>query len=109
MVAVRALVLPLLLLLVACRRVMTTGTQRMSIQGPRLQETLDVFDINRLIVGWRRNVTSGCGDDVTSLLSAMDNGTLWADKSEYSRASVQRSRPDVSALQRCKSKVKLSL
>jgi hypothetical protein len=79
------------------------------MQGLRLQETLDVFDINRLIVGWRRNVTSDCGDDVTSLLSAMDNGTLWANKSEYNRFFVQRSRPDVSTTERCKSrKVKLS-
>ncbi|XP_023708555.1 nose resistant to fluoxetine protein 6 [Cryptotermes secundus] len=69
MVGVRALSL----LLLVCRGVTCTGTRR-------IQETLDVFDLNRLIVGWRGNVTSECGDDITSLLSGLGNGTLWANK-----------------------------
>jgi hypothetical protein len=79
----------LLLLLSAGRCVISTGDERISKHGPRIEELVDVFDLNRLTGGWRRDVTVGCGDDVASFLAALGNGTLWANKSEYSGALLQ--------------------
>jgi hypothetical protein len=68
----------LLLLLCAGRGVTSAGEERDSNYGSRIDELLDVFNINRLIDGWQQAVTSGCSDDVTSLLSALKNRTFWA-------------------------------
>jgi hypothetical protein len=73
----------LLLLLCAGRGVSSAREQRDSNYGPRIDELLDVFNINRLTDGWQQAVTSGCSDDVTSLLLALKNRTFWAQKCEY--------------------------
>jgi hypothetical protein len=85
----------LLLLLFAGRCEISTGEERISNHGPGIEELLDVFDLKRLTAGWRRAVTAECGDDVTSFLAALGNGTLWANKSEYITASLQRSGQNV--------------
>jgi len=73
----------LLLLLCAGRGVNSAREERDSNYGPRIDELLDVFNINRLTDGWQQAVTSGCSDDVTSLLLALKNRTFWAQKCEY--------------------------
>ena len=73
----------LLLLLCAGRGVVSAVEERISNYGPRIDELLDVFNINRLSDGWQLAVTSRCSDDVTTFLSALGNSTLWAQKSEY--------------------------
>jgi hypothetical protein len=78
-----AIAVLLLLLLCAGRGVVSTAEEEVSNYGPRIDQLLDVFNINRLSDGWQQAVTSGCSDDVTSLLSALGNSTLWAQKSEY--------------------------
>ena len=80
----------LLLLLGAGRGVSSAREERDSNYVPRIDELLDVFNINRLTDGWQQAVTSGCGDDVTSLLSALKNRTFWAQKCEYKRHGVER-------------------
>ena len=75
----------LLLLLRAGRGVSSAAEQPVSNYGPQIDELLDVFNINRLTDGWQQAVTSGCSDDVTSLLSALKNRTFWAQKCEYKR------------------------
>jgi hypothetical protein len=77
-----------LLLLFAGCCVISTGEDRVLKNRPRIEEVLDILDLNRLTDGWRRAVTEGCADDVASFLTALDNGTLWANKSEYDRASL---------------------
>ena len=75
----------LFLLLCAALGVCSAGDERGSNYGTRIDELLDVFNINRLTDGWQQAVTSGCSDDVTSLLSALQNRTFWAQKCEYKR------------------------
>lgn len=72
-----------LLLLCAGRGVVSAVEERISNYGPRIDELLDVFNINRLSDGLQLAVTSRCSDDVTTFLSAVGNSTLWAQKSEY--------------------------
>jgi hypothetical protein len=73
----------LLVLLWAGRGVTSSGQIRVSNYGPQIDELLDVFQINRLTDGWQQAVTSGCSNDVTSLLSGLKNSSLWAQKCEY--------------------------
>jgi hypothetical protein len=80
--AVMITVTVLLVLLCAGRGVSSDREERDSNYGPRIDELLDVFNINRLTDGWQHAVTSGCSDDVTSLLSALKNRTFWAQKCE---------------------------
>ena len=80
----------LLLLLCAGSGVCSAGVGQDSNYGPRIDELLDVFNINRLTDGWQQTVTSGCSDDVTSLLSALKNRTFWAQKCEYERHGQER-------------------
>jgi len=80
----------LLLLLCAGRGVSSAREGRDSNYGPRIDELLDVFNINMLTDGWQQTVTSGCSDDVTSLLSALKNRTFWAQKCEYKRHGQER-------------------
>lgn len=87
--AVMIRVTVLLLLLCAGRGVSSAREQRDSNYGPRIDELLYVFNINRLTDGWQETVTSGCSDDVTSLLSALNNRTFWAQKCEYKRHGLE--------------------
>jgi hypothetical protein len=75
----------LFVLLFVGRCLISAGEEPNSKHGPWIGELVNVFDLHRLPDGWRQSVTSECSNDVTSFLTALDNDTLWANKSEYKR------------------------